>query len=180
MISAVSLWLLYLIFRHLLGLLLLLGRTSSTKDRELLVLRHELAVLCRTNPKPRLNWADRAVFAALVRRRPRALAGHHGAAQMSVITRRVLVRRRPAAADLPAHEALVHKPRSPSFPSAHAAVAAAFTTALACRIGPAGLGVAPVPGPSPTRGCVLGRIGLLTSQSASSRACSWERPCTGR
>jgi hypothetical protein len=49
MISAVSLRLLYLIFQHLLGLLLLLDRTSSTKDIELLVLRHELAVLRRTN-----------------------------------------------------------------------------------------------------------------------------------
>src|SRR3954447_15782519 len=40
-----SLWLLYLIFRQVLGLVLLLGRTSSTKDVELLVLRHEVAVL---------------------------------------------------------------------------------------------------------------------------------------
>ena len=70
MISAVSLRLLYLIFQHLLGLLLLLSRTSSTKDIELLVLRHELAVLRRTNPRPRMDWADRAVFAALVRRLP--------------------------------------------------------------------------------------------------------------
>jgi len=68
MISAVSLRLLYLIFRQVLGLLLLLGRTSATKDVELLVLRHEVAVLRRTNPRPRLEWADRAVFAALVRR----------------------------------------------------------------------------------------------------------------
>ena len=76
MISAVSLRLLYLIFQHLLGLLLLLSRTSSTKDIELLVLRHELAVLRRTNPRPRMDWADRAVFAALVRRLPRALRCH--------------------------------------------------------------------------------------------------------
>src|SRR4051795_9447656 len=76
MISAVSLRLLYLIFQHLLGLLLLLGRTSTTKDVELLVLRHEVAVLRRTNPKPRLEWADRAVFAALARRLPRALRCH--------------------------------------------------------------------------------------------------------
>ena len=55
MISAVSLRLLYLIFQHLLGLLLLLGRTSSTKDIELLVLRHELAVLRRTNSRPRMD-----------------------------------------------------------------------------------------------------------------------------
>src|SRR5215207_8669407 len=76
MISAVSLRLLYLIFQHLLGLLLLLSRTSSTEDIELLVLRHELAVLRRTNPRPRMDWADRAVFAALVRRLPRALRCH--------------------------------------------------------------------------------------------------------
>ena len=76
MISAVSLRLLYLIFQHLLGLLLLLGRTSSTKDIELLVLRHEVAVLRRTNPRPRLELADRAVFAALVRRLPRGLRCH--------------------------------------------------------------------------------------------------------
>ena len=73
MISAVSLRLLYLIFHHLLGLLLLMGRTSSTKEVELLVLRHEVAVLRRTNPRPRIDWADRAIFAALVGRLPRAL-----------------------------------------------------------------------------------------------------------
>jgi putative transposase len=67
---------LYLIFRQVLGLVLLLGRPSSAKDVELLVLRHEVAVLRRTNPKPRLDWADRAVFAGLVRRLPRALRFH--------------------------------------------------------------------------------------------------------
>jgi hypothetical protein len=76
MISVVSLRLLYLIFRQVLGLLGLLGRTSAIKDVELLVLRHEVAVLRRTNPRPRLDWADRAVFAALVRRLPRALRRH--------------------------------------------------------------------------------------------------------
>jgi hypothetical protein len=65
-----------LIFQHMLGLVLLLGRTSAAKDVELLVLRHEVAVLRRTNPRPRLEWADRAVCAALVRRLPRALRGH--------------------------------------------------------------------------------------------------------
>ena len=68
--------LLYLIFDRLLSWLMLLGRTSSSKDIELLVLRHEVAVLRRTNPKPRLDWADRALFAALIRRLPAMLRGH--------------------------------------------------------------------------------------------------------
>jgi transposase InsO family protein len=72
----VSLRLLYLIFRQVLGLVLLSCRTSAAKDVEVLVLRHEVAILCRTNPRPRMDWADRAVFAALVRRLPRALRGH--------------------------------------------------------------------------------------------------------
>src|SRR5215213_2644016 len=76
MISAVSVRLLHLIFQHMLGLVLLMGRTSCTEDIELLVLRHEVAVLRRTHPRPRLEWADRAVFAALVRRLPRALRCH--------------------------------------------------------------------------------------------------------
>ncbi|MFY9806620.1 MAG: hypothetical protein WCC38_13060 [Pseudonocardiaceae bacterium] len=70
-----SLRLLYLIFLRLLNLLVLLGRSSASKDVELLVLRHEVAVLRRANPRPRLDWADRAVFAALVRRLPRMLRG---------------------------------------------------------------------------------------------------------
>ena len=71
-----SLRLLYLIFLQMLGLLLLMARSSSTKDIELLALRHEVAVLRRTHPRPRMDWADRAVFAALVQRLPRALRCH--------------------------------------------------------------------------------------------------------
>ena len=76
MIAVVTLRLIYLIFQRILGLVLLLSRSASSKDVELLVLRHEVAVLRRTNPRPRLNWADRAVFAALIRRLPMTLRRH--------------------------------------------------------------------------------------------------------
>jgi putative transposase len=48
MIMAVPLRLVYLIFDRLLGWLLLLSRTSSSKDIELLILRHEVAILPAT------------------------------------------------------------------------------------------------------------------------------------
>src|ERR1700704_2228513 len=76
MLVGVALRLLYLIFVRLLDWLLLLGRTSASKDVELLVLRHEIAVLRRATSKPRLDWADRAVFAALIRRLPKVLRSH--------------------------------------------------------------------------------------------------------
>ena len=54
----------------------MLPRAPSYKDVELLVLRHEVAVLRRTNPRPHLDWADRAFFTALIRRLPTVLREH--------------------------------------------------------------------------------------------------------
>ncbi|MGC9667637.1 hypothetical protein ACNTMW_13900 [Planosporangium sp. 12N6] len=68
-----SLRLMYLLFFRITGWLALLSRNSVAKDVEILVLRHENAVLRRQNPKPRLDWADRAVLAAMIRLLPRGL-----------------------------------------------------------------------------------------------------------
>jgi hypothetical protein len=73
MIAAVSLRLLYLIFVNVLCLVLLLGRAASAKDIELLVLRLEVAILRRTNPRPCLGWDDRRL------RRPHSAATDHPA-----------------------------------------------------------------------------------------------------
>lgn len=62
-------------FIRLLGWLVLLGRSSEAKDVELLVQRHEVAVLRRTARKPRLDWTDLAVSSALMLQRPEFPAG---------------------------------------------------------------------------------------------------------
>ena len=68
--------LLYRILVNLLSWLALLARSQASKNAEILVLRQEVAVLRRVNPKPRLAWTDRAVLAALSKLLPKALRGH--------------------------------------------------------------------------------------------------------
>ena len=62
--------LLYLIMVRVLGWLVLLGRRQASKDAEIMVLRHEVAVLRRQVTQPRPDWADRAILAALARHLP--------------------------------------------------------------------------------------------------------------
>ena len=57
------------------GWLVLLGRSPASKDAEIMVLRHEVMVLRRQVARPRPDWADRAILAALARLLPSALRG---------------------------------------------------------------------------------------------------------
>jgi putative transposase len=57
------------------GWLVLLGRSQASKDAEIMVLRHEVMVLRRQLTRPRPDWADRAILAALTRLLPAVLRG---------------------------------------------------------------------------------------------------------
>ena len=68
--------LIYLLMVWVLGSLVLLARSDAAKDAEILVLRHEVAVLRRQVARPKPDWADRAVLAALARLLPGHLRVH--------------------------------------------------------------------------------------------------------
>jgi putative transposase len=68
--------LVYLLMVRVFDWLALLARSDISKDVEILVLRHEVAVLRRQVARPKPDWADRAVIAALARLLPRHLRLH--------------------------------------------------------------------------------------------------------
>jgi hypothetical protein len=66
----------YLAVLRVFGWLALLARSDRAKDAEILILRHQVAVLQRQVKTPTLSWADRAVFSALARLLPRGHLRH--------------------------------------------------------------------------------------------------------
>jgi hypothetical protein len=103
----------YLILGRVLSWLALLARSDTAKDVEILVLRHEVAVLRRSNPRPKMSWLDRAMLSALGRLLPPSLR------QLRLVSPRTLLRWHaqlvahtgPTQADAQADHPLHHRSR---------------------------------------------------------------------
>ncbi len=90
-----ALRLLYLIAIRVFGWLLLLGRCQASKNAEIMVLRHEVTVLRRQVARPKPDWADRAVLAALARLLPAVFRAHRVVTPGTLLAwhRRLITRR---------------------------------------------------------------------------------------
>src|SRR3954454_19668708 len=93
--------------RPLLSWLALLARSNAVKDVEILVLRHEVAVLRRRNPRPASTWVDRALLSPLSKSLPTQLL------RLRLFSPRALLLARP-----PCHLSL-DLPDTPTRPAAH-------------------------------------------------------------